>query len=171
MYIELMKRSRRILSGLAAFAAVLLIAGAALAEGDAAADTVETEVYPLGICIVSGGKLGSMGDPVAYEYEGREIRFCCKGCVAQFEKNPAAYLEKLDEAIIAAQVEDYPLETCPVSGMKLGSMGDPVDHVYDNRLVRFCCAGCIPEFKKDPETYMEKLDAAGRDPVDETSKP
>ena len=143
------------------------------AAGEEAAKSKETEeedTYPLETCIVSGGKLGSMGDPVIYEYEGREIRFCCKGCIVQFEKDPKAYLEKMDKAIIARELPGYPLETCVVSGGRLGSMGDPVDYIYNNRLIRFCCAGCVSMFEKDPEKYMQKLYPADSGPADETRR-
>jgi YHS domain-containing protein len=101
-----------------------------------------------------------MGEPVIYEHEGREIRFCCKGCISRFEKEPALYLEKMDKAIIAEGLEDYPLETCAVSGDTLGSMGEPLDLVYDNHLVRLCCAGCIKAFEEDPEKYMGMVQEA-----------
>jgi YHS domain-containing protein len=55
-------------------------------------------------CIVSGEELGSMGDPVNYKYNGREITFCCKSCVKQFEANPTGYLARLDSAL-AGQIE------------------------------------------------------------------
>jgi len=51
--------------------------------------------YNLSTCIVSGEKLGEMGDPVVTVYQGQEIKFCCKSCVPKFEKNPEKYLEKL----------------------------------------------------------------------------
>lgn len=54
--------------------------------------------YPLDTCVVSGEKLGSMGDPVVLKHEGREVRLCCAGCVAKFKQDPAKYLKKLDEA-------------------------------------------------------------------------
>jgi YHS domain-containing protein len=54
--------------------------------------------YKLKNCIVSGDKLGEMGDPVVYEYEGREIKFCCKSCIKDFKKEPAKYLKKIQEA-------------------------------------------------------------------------
>ena len=53
--------------------------------------------YPLKTCIISGDKLGEMGAPFVYEYEGREIKFCCKGCVKDFKKDPAKYVKKIDE--------------------------------------------------------------------------
>lgn len=58
-----------------------------------------TRPYTLKTCIVSGDKLGGdMGEPVTLQYEGREIRFCCKDCVKDFKKEPAKYLKMLDEA-------------------------------------------------------------------------
>lgn len=57
--------------------------------------------YPLDTCVVLGGKLGEMGDAVDYVYKGRLLRFCCKGCVTTFDKDPAKYLAKLDEAVKA----------------------------------------------------------------------
>jgi nitrous oxide reductase accessory protein NosL len=52
--------------------------------------------YKLDTCIVSGDKLGEMGPPVVKVYNGQEIKFCCKNCVKDFEKEPAKYLTKLD---------------------------------------------------------------------------
>jgi YHS domain-containing protein len=147
------------LAAITGFAAMLMIGGLVLAAEPASDEDakIEENTYPLDICIVSGGKLGSMGEPVLYEYEGREIRFCCKGCIGLFEKDPETYLKKMDKAIIAAELEVYALRTCVVSGDTLGTMGEPVDLVHDSQLVRLCCAGCIPAFEKDPEKYMKML--------------
>jgi hypothetical protein len=49
-------------------------------------------------------------------------------------------------------------------------MGKPVDFVYGNRLVRFCCAGCIDAFNDDPTAGLAKIDAALK-PKKETEKP
>ena len=51
--------------------------------------------YPLNDCLVTDNELGSMGKVVTKVYDGQEIKFCCKPCVAKFEKNPAKYLAKL----------------------------------------------------------------------------
>jgi len=61
--------------------------------------TVET-------CVVSGDRLGEMGKPFEYTYKeagkpDRVILLCCKDCVKDFEKEPAKYLKKLDEAAAA----------------------------------------------------------------------
>jgi YHS domain-containing protein len=114
--------------------------------------------YPLGTCIVSDEKLGSMGEPVTLKHEGRDITLCCRGCVKEFEAEPAKFIVKLDKAIIDAQLMHYPIDTCIVAGGKLGSMGEPVNFVYNNRLIRFCCAGCEKGFKDDPAKYLKALD-------------
>ena len=54
----------------------------------------------------------------------------------------------------------YPLDTCPVSGKKLGSMGDPVILMHEGREIRLCCGGCVAKVKADPAAVMAKVDAA-----------
>jgi YHS domain-containing protein len=56
------------------------------------------EDYPLTTCVVSGEKLGEMGDPYVLQYEGKTVKFCCKDCVKKFKKDPAKYLAKIEEA-------------------------------------------------------------------------
>lgn len=53
----------------------------------------------------------------------------------------------------------YPLSVCPISGEKLGEMGDPVTKTYDGRDVTFCCANCVGTFEKDLKKSFEILDA------------
>lgn len=121
--------------------------------------------YTLGACPISGKKLGAMGDAIVKVYDGREVRFCCKMCIKKFEADPAAGFEKIDEQIIASQMRYYPLETCIISGEQLGSeeMGDTIELVYNNRLVRFCCKMCRGDFQDDPDAYLAKLDKAVAD--------
>jgi hypothetical protein len=52
----------------------------------------------------------------------------------------------------------YYLPDCPISGKKLGAMGDPVIKVYDGRGVRFCCPACPEKFEKDLAASFAKLD-------------
>ncbi|MCX6945517.1 MAG: hypothetical protein NT173_12310 [Opitutales bacterium] len=44
-----------------------------------------------------------MGGPIDYFFKekgkpDRLVRFCCKHCIKDFEKDPAKYLKKLDQA-------------------------------------------------------------------------
>jgi hypothetical protein len=120
-------------------------------------------LYPLADCPISGQLLGSMGDPVIRTWNGREVRFCYSACVPKFEQNQKAELRKLDEKIIAMQLPYYPLEMCIVAGGRLGSMGEPDSFVHQNRLVRFCCAGCRDGFEKSAPEFIAKLDKAAAD--------
>ena len=47
--------------------------------------------YPLATCVISGEKLGSMGDPVIVHHDGKEIRLCCEHCLPKFKADPAKY--------------------------------------------------------------------------------
>lgn len=74
--------------------------GAALVLGGCAEKSVTTAApaakpYPLDTCVVSGEKLGSMGDPVVFTHAGQEIKLCCKSCREDFDKEPAKFLAKL----------------------------------------------------------------------------
>ena len=59
-----------------------------------------------------------------------------------------------------SKLKPYPLQTCVVSGEKLGEMGKPVVYEYKDREIKFCCKDCIKDFKKDPDKYVKKLEEA-----------
>ena len=75
---------------LLALATTALLAGCSTASNQSA-----VKPYPLNTCIVSDDKLGEMGPPVVKVYNGQEVKFCCKNCVKDFDKEPAKYLTKL----------------------------------------------------------------------------
>ncbi|MBI5381839.1 MAG: hypothetical protein HZA31_08065 [Opitutae bacterium] len=80
---------------------------ASAAAGSPADKSAKPAAYPLATCVVSGEKLGEMGAPIDYTYKqagqpDRLVRFCCKSCIKKFEKDPAKYLKKLDEAAAKA---------------------------------------------------------------------
>ena len=52
----------------------------------------------LATCPVSGDKLGEMGKPVAFVYQGQEVKLCCPDCRKDFDKDPAKYLSKIRAA-------------------------------------------------------------------------
>jgi hypothetical protein len=55
----------------------------------------DAKPYIRNTCIVSDNKLGSMGTPITKVYADQEVKFCCKPCIAKFEKDPQKYLAKL----------------------------------------------------------------------------
>jgi YHS domain-containing protein len=90
-----MKRTLLIIATLALFAGTNNLSG----QTNAPAGTAKTPVkpYPLKYCLVSGEKLGEMGKPFTTNYMGQEIKFCCKDCVKDFNKDPDKFLKKLAE--------------------------------------------------------------------------
>lgn len=149
------------------------VAGAMLAAGSLfaqdptpAAETVKVKaaytvkaIYPTDTCVVSGEALDA--DAVSFEVEGRTFKTCCTKCKAKVEKDPATFAAKLDSKIVAQQLPGYALDTCPISGKKLGSMGEPVQLVLDGVLVQLCCDGCTKKAKAASADVAQKVrDAA-----------
>lgn len=54
--------------------------------------------YEISTCVVSGEKLGE-GDmkPYTHVQAGQEIKFCCKSCLKDFQKDVPGFLKKLKE--------------------------------------------------------------------------
>src|SRR5438552_2518552 len=97
------------------WSATLLLAVSALAaekkDNAKPADTkAARDNYPLTTCVVSDDKLTEMGKPVEYVWReagkpDRLVMFCCKDCIKDFEKEPAKYLKKIDDAAAAKAVK------------------------------------------------------------------
>jgi len=109
------------------------------------------------------------------QYKGNTIGFCCPGCDDEFmgwdEAKRDAFVvsakvgEEMGEdhtmpvvAVAPVESQPYTLDTCPVSGEKLGSMGDPIIKVVDGREVRLCCKMCVSKFEKNKEAYFKQID-------------
>lgn len=156
---------------------VLVLMGLVLGLGvQANADTTSTLPLMQTHCPVTGAKLGSMGKPVEVKYKDHTVKFCCQPCIAKFKQSPESYMSKLAGVIPvnqspatqpAPKVKPYTLETCVVTGAKLGSMGKPVVLVHGDQEMKFCCQPCIANFKKNPEKYLAKVKAAAK-PVAKT---
>jgi hypothetical protein len=56
-----------------------------------------------------------------------------------------------------AGTKAYPLDVCPVSGEKLGVMGEPVVFAYKDQEIKLCCKKCRKDFDADPAKYLTKL--------------
>ncbi len=68
-----------------------------LAADQAQDKPTKARPYTLKTCPVSGDELGAMGKAYTFEYQGREIKLCCKSCLKDFNKNPAKYVKKIDQ--------------------------------------------------------------------------
>lgn len=61
-----------------------------------------------------------------------------------------------EKAKARALAASYPLKVCFISHDKLD---DPVDALYGDRLLRFCCKGCLRSFNRNPSKFLPKFDA------------
>jgi YHS domain-containing protein len=81
----------------------LTLAATALTSSARADTSTNAPVKPdkLATCPVSGEKLDSMGKPYVFAYQGQEVKLCCSGCKKDFDKDPAKYLKKIQDAAAA----------------------------------------------------------------------
>ena len=68
------------------------------ADGKDEKKSEKAKPYTLKTCPVSDEKLGGMGDPYVFTYQGREIKLCCKDCKKDFDKDPKKYVKKIETA-------------------------------------------------------------------------
>lgn len=83
------------------------------------------------------------------EFEGRQYFFCCEGCAALFDEDPAAALEETCGLVVCPSclAEKVPEHTVGLE--------------YSGEVVSFCrCPHCVTVFLESPEHYLERL--AGR---------
>lgn len=127
-----------------------------LAKIDTAVVAAQKSTYPLTTCPLTGAPLGAGAIDVVHGT--RLVRLGGEACRAKFAADPQAALAKVDAALIAAQLPDYPLATCVVTGEALGDA--PVRHLHGTQLVQFCCKECVPKFQAAPEQYLKALKGA-----------
>ena len=68
--------------------------------------------------------------------------------------NPKETIESPAIAENQTVVDSTEQKICPVMG---GAINKDVFTTYKDKKVYFCCPGCIPEFEKNPEKYIDKL--------------
>jgi hypothetical protein len=99
------------------------------------------------------------------------IRLCrpviCGLVLAALVAVPSALRADGTNSVAATAPVPYPLDTCIISGDKLGGdMGPPIVFIYQdkakgiNQEIKFCCPMCKPDFLKDPDKYMKIIKAA-----------
>lgn len=111
----------------------------------------------LGVCALGFFNLNCGGD---HDHEGHDHD--ADGHHEKGEnKEAGGAIDGGGKSAAAGGVPDtYPLKTCVVSGEELGSMGEPFVIVHEGTTVKFCCDGCVDDFKEDPAPYLAKLVAA-----------
>jgi YHS domain-containing protein len=85
--------------------AIAFLSGSLIARADgtnSVSPAIPTTPPPvpdlLTTCPVSGEKLGSMGAPVVFVYQGQEVKLCCPSCKPDFDKDPAKYMKLIRAA-------------------------------------------------------------------------
>jgi YHS domain-containing protein len=89
---------------------IVVLTLAAFATGSvwAAEPKAAAEGKPQTTCPVLAGNINKQ---VYADYKGKRIYFCCKGCDAEFKKDPEKYMKKLEE-------QGIKLEPCPAPASK-----------------------------------------------------
>lgn len=108
----------------------LVLAGGALIAAEEAAKPINDK------CPMSGKSVD------ADQTSQYTVTFCCDKCKAKFDKNPAAYTQKV------AHAEDG---KCPMSGKDVDA------EKTSTITVGFCCEKCKGKFDKDPKKYIGKV--------------
>jgi YHS domain-containing protein len=99
---------------------------------------------------VCGMSVKKDGAKYTYDYKGTTYYFCSAGCQESFAKEPGKYLQP------------QPGDTAkdPVCGMSVKKDGAKYTYDYKGTTYYFCGASCQDRFAKDPEKYLQKMDAA-----------
>lgn len=74
--------------------------------------------------------------------------------MAQAQTTPSDALETKD----VSRAVDVGNKICPVSGEKIDE-NLKATYEYEGKIYNFCCAMCVDAFKKDPQTYIKKVEA------------
>lgn len=105
-------------------------------------------------------------DPATAEdqavHEGKTYHFCCDGCRALFEADPAKYAARPAPAAgtwgAAAAMESVGLATAvdPVCGMKVDIANAKAGCDYKDESYFFCSERCFDRFQKEPSIFLRE---------------
>ncbi len=71
---------------------------------------------------------------------------------------PVSASTATDQATETAPLEEVDNPLCPVSGEKVGEMGEAVKYEYNGKVYNLCCPMCKKDFAKDPEKFSKKAE-------------
>ena len=96
----------------------------------------------------------------------------CAGCQTHDHASSDVSHEAVRSDAEEDEDEGVAQTQCPVMG---GEINKEFYADHDGKRVYFCCQGCVETFKKDPEKYLEKMEAEGvvleDAPVEQTACP
>jgi len=135
---------------------ILAITGTIQAEELQVRHAMQSEIGSTVTCPVMGGRFEVVKRTPVIDYKGKSYYFCCDPCISDFRKNPDKYVEAGELMVRQPmQSEIGKKATCPVMGDKFEvSESTPVID-YKGKSYYFCCEGCIPDFRKNPDKYAK----------------
>jgi len=83
------------------------------------------------------------------------ILFCASQIFAEGEHNHGAHDDMGLENPVVSESINVGNKICPVSGEKIGLMGDAVEIEHNGKIYNLCCAMCAKDFKKDPAKHIK----------------
>ena len=133
------------------------------------------------ICPVTEFALGSMGPPIKVRVDNQNVLICCEGCRDRLIKDPQNYFSILEryhqkevspEELAAIETAFAPLtgvdrqravsqSICPVTEMRLGSMGTPIKVDVKGEPVFICCEACRDPLLAEPDRHLNRLTGSG----------
>ncbi len=101
------------------------------------------------LCPLSGK---AVDGKIYMKHEGQTVSFCCGGCLAKFEADPANYKSAL--------ANSYTYQTkCPVMNEEIDPASFSV--LPTGQKIYYCCDGCGEKLVKNPAKYAAKLASQG----------
>ncbi|MCP4078726.1 MAG: YHS domain-containing protein [Planctomycetaceae bacterium] len=90
----------------------------------------------------------------AADYRGGKVYFCCKRCVAAFEKNPEKYATAANAQLVVTG--QFQQTACPFSG---GPLADGTSVKLGDEELSFCCGNCKGKVEgaADDEARMQMV--------------
>jgi len=107
------------------------------------------------LCPVSGAKINK---EVFVDYKSKRIYFGSKAGPDRFNKNPDAYVKKMEQQGVVFAMAPLPQTLCPVNGCKINK---DVFVDYKGKRIYFGCASCPDKFNKSPDAYVKKMEQQG----------
>ncbi|MEW6442658.1 MAG: hypothetical protein AB1640_17105 [bacterium] len=147
-----MFRTRKTVAAIFAMALIGSLIAVSDAKAEGSGEVGRPLVLASGCC--SGSHEQGVNHP-ATAHQGMNHQPQAGQHAATQPQQPMTHLAGATEAPAAASGRQ---ELCPI-------LGAPVDRSvfadHDGKRVYFCCAGCIPAFKENPEKYIKEMQAKG----------
>lgn len=95
---------------------------------------------------------------VIFGMNGMSFAASCCGDAGSKNDSGQAYAQ---DAGKGSKVIDVGNKVCPIRGEKIDE-SEKATYEYKGKIYNFCCPMCIPEFKRNPEKYIEVVNKEKR---------